>query len=497
MATKILVRRGVVADLDQETLDEGELAFTTDELGLYVGSDSVTQGYVKVNKAGNIEYDGNALTSATDTNNLKEAVQNIDVALKTEQDNVDTLQGDLIALGDNLDSLSGSFNAHTHGTINNNGTLTAVSVAPATGDEIVIVDADDDQLKKSIAIDTTVTDKFLRQDGTWSTPADSTTLTTLGIQSSLTELNYTYGVTSNIQTQLNNKAASSHTHTKSQITDFAHTHTKSEITDFAHTHTEADVTDLDKYTQAQTDTLLDAKVDQTDYDTHRHLTERTFLGSVSSEDLPNAVNYTMTVNIFSNTILLYSTQNPTPSNAAGNLGTLWLNIQTGNVYRLENIISVAPPNYQWQQVGSVIGWSSITALDPNIYYGFNSTYWALQDGANPSQGTFLYVPNINAIQITISKNNIALLMIKYRYYDSVADKNIDQVFTVHPRFIGWEDINDVYSIRGYNSGFVEISAQFLTGGVYNIILPMPADANDIQQISFYGIKTTPVTVTSL
>lgn len=27
-----------------------------------------------------------------------------------------------------------------------------------------------------------------------------------------------------------------HTHTKSQITDFSHTHTKSEITDFSHTH---------------------------------------------------------------------------------------------------------------------------------------------------------------------------------------------------------------------------------------------------------------------
>ena len=28
----------------------------------------------------------------------------------------------------------------------------------------------------------------------------------------------------------------SHTHTKSEITDFSHTHTKSEITDFSHTH---------------------------------------------------------------------------------------------------------------------------------------------------------------------------------------------------------------------------------------------------------------------
>jgi hypothetical protein len=35
-----------------------------------------------------------------------------------------------------------------------------------------------------------------------------------------------------------------HTHTKSQITDFAHSHTKSEITDFSHTHTKANITDF-------------------------------------------------------------------------------------------------------------------------------------------------------------------------------------------------------------------------------------------------------------
>lgn len=40
-----------------------------------------------------------------------------------------------------------------------------------------------------------------------------------GITATTTELNYTDGVTSNIQTQLNGKAASSHTHTSSQITD--------------------------------------------------------------------------------------------------------------------------------------------------------------------------------------------------------------------------------------------------------------------------------------
>lgn len=36
----------------------------------------------------------------------------------------------------------------------------------------------------------------------------------------------------NLQTALDGKAATSHTHTKSQITDFAHTHTLSEITDY-------------------------------------------------------------------------------------------------------------------------------------------------------------------------------------------------------------------------------------------------------------------------
>lgn len=41
-------------------------------------------------------------------------------------------------------------------------------------------------------------------------------------------------------------AAKEHTHTKSEITDFAHTHTKSEITDFAHNHEISEVNGLSK-----------------------------------------------------------------------------------------------------------------------------------------------------------------------------------------------------------------------------------------------------------
>lgn len=40
-------------------------------------------------------------------------------------------------------------------------------------------------------------------------------------------------------------ARGSHTHVKTDITDFAHTHTKSEISDFAHNHTKSEITDFD------------------------------------------------------------------------------------------------------------------------------------------------------------------------------------------------------------------------------------------------------------
>jgi hypothetical protein len=59
------------------------------------------------------------------------------------------------------------------------------------------------------------TTKFLRADGTWAVPPDNNTTYTLssfGVTATAAELNYTDGVTSNIQTQLNGKAASSHTH---------------------------------------------------------------------------------------------------------------------------------------------------------------------------------------------------------------------------------------------------------------------------------------------
>lgn len=54
---------------------------------------------------------------------------------------------------------------------------------------------------------------------------------------------------------LNGKANSSHTHIKSQITDFAHNHTKSQITDFTHTH------DDRYYTESESDAKYKIKGD--------------------------------------------------------------------------------------------------------------------------------------------------------------------------------------------------------------------------------------------
>lgn len=81
--------------------------------------------------------------------------------------------------------------------------------------------------------------RYLRSDGTWSVPPDTNTTYTLssfgitataaelnkldGVTATATELNYVDGVTSNIQKQLNNKAFSSHNHTAASITDLEET----------------------------------------------------------------------------------------------------------------------------------------------------------------------------------------------------------------------------------------------------------------------------------
>ena len=59
-----------------------------------------------------------------------------------------------------------------------------------------------------------------------------------------------YYTESEVDIKLNGKANSTHSHTKSDITDFTHTHTKSDISDFSHNHDER------YYTETEVDTII-------------------------------------------------------------------------------------------------------------------------------------------------------------------------------------------------------------------------------------------------
>ena len=152
---------------------------------------------------------------------------------------LDTLDELAAALGDDANfastvttSLAGkAATSHTHGNIQSGGTMGGSSITPGSGVNILVSGSDNTIGKSTIAFTGSGTG-FLRQDGSWATPTDTTTLTGLGVTSTSSELNvldgitattaelnFTDGVTSNIQTQLDGKAATSHTHTVSNISD--------------------------------------------------------------------------------------------------------------------------------------------------------------------------------------------------------------------------------------------------------------------------------------
>ena len=120
--------------------------------------------------------------------------------------------------------------AHSHGNISNDGAISSATVTPADQDRILIADASGTtfgKIERGIIIGTGTT-TFLRNDGTWATPAGGGTVTGTGTANlltywtnttsigalstatypSLTELSYVKGVTSALQTQLNAKADS-------------------------------------------------------------------------------------------------------------------------------------------------------------------------------------------------------------------------------------------------------------------------------------------------
>lgn len=76
--------------------------------------------------------------------------------------------------GELVDLITGPPNvpSHVHGNITNEGAITVDKSTLATGDKLLISDsAGSNAIKRGPSIDTTSTDKFLRNDGTWAIPA--------------------------------------------------------------------------------------------------------------------------------------------------------------------------------------------------------------------------------------------------------------------------------------------------------------------------------------
>jgi hypothetical protein len=84
-----------------------------------------------------------------------------------------------------IDNASFAASGHVHGNILNGGTITSTVVAPTNTDTILISNTDDSgKIERGITIGTATT-TYLRNDGTWGTPAGTYTLpaanaTTLG-----------------------------------------------------------------------------------------------------------------------------------------------------------------------------------------------------------------------------------------------------------------------------------------------------------------------------
>lgn len=81
-------------------------------------------------------------------------------------------------------------------------------------------------------------------------------------------------------------AFKSHTHSKSDITDFTHTHTKSDITNFNHTHTESDITDLKDYA-LNSEVYSKTEVDQLIYDLNNQMNVTSNKNIIQTEETSN------------------------------------------------------------------------------------------------------------------------------------------------------------------------------------------------------------------
>lgn len=138
------------------------------------------------------------------------------------------------------------------------------------------------------------------------------TLASLGVTATAQELNYTDGVTSNIQTQLNGKAAASHTHDDRYYTESETNNLLAGKANTSHTHSAANITSgtlaLDRIP-----TITDAKI--------QGMSASKLSGTIPQANLPSYVD----------DVLEYNGQSNFPEE--GESGKIYVDISTNKTYR--------------------------------------------------------------------------------------------------------------------------------------------------------------------
>lgn len=138
------------------------------------------------------------------------------------------------------------------------------------------------------------------------------TLASLGVTATAQELNYTDGVTSNIQTQLNGKAAVSHTHDDRYYTESETDDLLAAKANTSHTHSAANITSgtlaLDRIP-----TITDAKI--------QGMSASKLTGTIPQANLPSYVD----------DVLEYNGQSNFPGN--GESGKIYVDTSTNKTYR--------------------------------------------------------------------------------------------------------------------------------------------------------------------
>lgn len=260
---------GVVAIKGPLQLQAGQNITSSDGNAITFSSGVITDSITSKTTNGNLVLAGNGTGSVTVADNLN-ITGNLTISGTTT-----TVNSETISLADNIIDLNSNF---TTGTPTENA-----GIKIKRGDEA------DVQIRWN-----ETTDKWqYTNDGSAYYDIGAADISAFGITATVTELNYVDGVTSSIQTQLDGKAAASHTHTTSDITnlssytgfdaryyteteadallagkaDSSHTHVIGDVTglqaaldgkaDSSHTHAISDITNLQ--------TSLDAKLNSSEY----------------------------------------------------------------------------------------------------------------------------------------------------------------------------------------------------------------------------------------